>query len=70
MPSSFGGERPGGGGIITDGRIRGKHVSFLRDLGDIVERYDMDLIGAEPLTLSGNHVFRNINPCQFTATKM
>jgi hypothetical protein len=55
--------------IITDGTIRGKHISFLRH-ENVVERYDADLISMEPPTVPGDHVHYGAGACHFTGTKM
>jgi hypothetical protein len=68
---SLTGQGSGNSDPITDGTIRGKHVSFLRHEGNgVVERYDADLISMEPPTLQGNHVHYAAGACHFTGTKM
>ncbi len=67
----FGGQGPADVGTITDGTLRGKHISFLRhEPNNIVEHYDANLVSMEPPMFKGNHVHHITGACQFTGAKM
>ncbi len=67
---SFIGRWPAQNGIVTNGKIRGKHVSAVWRGGNIVHRFDANLVSMEPPMFKGYGAFPGVGACQYTWTKM